>query len=360
MSKTGRLLVKLKSDSVFFRHNVPIDVRNSNMRLVHRSRSTRQFDLPEGLYEVSAVLEDGSKHSQLVQVKAGEPTPVELGAKEVSQVTKTVVQARAKGLPAYERPRFNQKMDALTEDDTELYTRTNSQLLDVKGACLIREARTLWIFKAIPNLESVATALIRIKDHKTLISLPTSPEGGHTDNVCVVRVEEIQTGAYVRAWISRERSVANALQNMLASGYVLHAADVADQAVELLQYKYSDPTGAALGALILHKVGRLRRWTGWVKNLACDFEWMPDGKILWASLLREDESTRSKALELVLQACEQRLLYTESHSLLLDLLRRWPSNADHEVRFRAMNTLASQSPYIDLDSMCLSTLLGEE
>lgn len=360
MTKAGKLSVQLKSDSAFFGHNVPIHVRDSNMRLVQRSSNNRQFDLPVGLYEVSAVLEDGNKHSRLVQVKEGELTPVELGAREENQVPKSIIQSEVTDVPGYERLRFTKKMESLTNDDTEPNTGTTTQLLDVTGASLIRETRTLWIFKSASDLDSVPTALIQINNRKTLISLPASPEGRPTENTCVVKVEETRTGAHVNAWISPERFVANALHNMLASGYVLHAANVADDAVELLRYKYSDPTGAALGALILHKVGRLERWTSWVKNLARDFDWMPDGKVMLANLLYNDESKRDSALELAINASTQRMLYTESYSLLLDLLRRWPRDSDHKTIRQAINTLASLAPYIDWKSICLSHVIEEE
>ena len=81
---TGKLSVQLTSDSMFLGQCVPVEVRDSDMRLVQQSMSARQFELPVGLYEVSAVLEDGRRHSVLVQVKDGQQTPVELGAEEES------------------------------------------------------------------------------------------------------------------------------------------------------------------------------------------------------------------------------------------------------------------------------------
>jgi hypothetical protein len=84
----------------------------------------------------------------------------------------------------------------------------------------------------------------------------------------------------------------------------------------LLAEKYSDPTGAALGALILYKVGRLGGWTGWVENLVRDFEWLPDGKILLANLLFDRKERTELALQLALRASRQTILYnTESFSL---------------------------------------------
>ena len=63
---------------------------------------------------------------------------------------------------------------------------------------------------------------------------------------------------------------------------------------------------------------------------------------------------------LAIQAGAQRMLYTESYSLLLDLLRRWPDKTDHEARYQAMDRLASTASQIDWDSICLSEVIGKE
>jgi len=148
--------------------------------------------------------------------------------------------------------------------------------------------------------------------------------------------------------------VANALQNMMASGYVLDAAGVADQAVELLGAKYQDPTGAALGGLILLKTGRLARWTSWIENLARDFGWIADGKVLLASLLAKEDDERGRALELAMEASQQRLLFSESFSLLLDLLRRWSKGEERDRRHQAIKGMLSRIPDIDWESICLN------
>jgi hypothetical protein len=257
-----------------------------------------------------------------------------------------------------------QGLDSWSDDETEL--ESEARLIEVNGASLFRESPGLWVFgcEMQPDLDAVPTAVIQIGDRMTRISLPINPKAGsavfNPDNSCVVKVEETRTGAHVHAWISPERTVANALQNALASGYVLRAAEVADEAVELLRDKYSDPIGAALGGLILHKVGRLEKRIRWVENLARDFDWLPDGKVMLAHLLQNDESALDRALELAIQASAQRMLYAESYSLLLDLLRRWKRESDREVRKQPTDELASVAPYIDWESICLSQVIEEE
>ncbi len=154
------------------------------------------------------------------------------------------------------------------------------KLIEVTGANLQRQAGNSWFFKCESHLQSVATARYGDENLETQVSLPVSWDGGFPGNTCAVTVELTRSGLRANAWIAAERTVANGLQNMLSAGYVLQAAGIAETAVELLRSKYSDPTGAALGGLILQKVGRIGQWIEWVENLARDFEWLPDGKNL--------------------------------------------------------------------------------
>jgi hypothetical protein len=153
--------------------------------------------------------------------------------------------------------------------------------------------------------------------------------------------------------------VANALQNMMAAGYMFKAADMAKDAVGLLRDKYDDPTGAALGALILYKFGRLGSWQSWMENLVRDFDWLPDGKVMLAKLLYDADTDRDRALELAIRASSQRMLYSESYSILLDMLRRWPRAVDEMARKEAVDRLASRASYIDWESICLSQIEPE-
>ena len=360
MTKEGTLLVKIISDSVFFGYEVPVEVRDSEMRLVEGPGNLRRFTLPIGLYEVSVVLEDGCRHRQLVQIKEQEETIAKLGLDEQTQAPECTSQVKGIDFASYERPHYTQKLETLSEAEPEFQTGLTVQLIEVKGAALVKEGRRHWVFECTSELDSVANALVQVGDRKIRISLPVSPEGGFPNNSCVVKVEEARAGVPVNAWISKERTVANALQNMMASGYMLKAADMAKDAVELLRDKYSDPTGAALGALILYKVGQLEKWMSWEENLMRSFSWLPDSKVLMAKLLYDDDIDRNRAFELAIQASSQRMLYSESFSILLDLLRRWPKASDDIARRQAIDRLACQTSYIDWESICLSQVNLEE
>lgn len=360
----GQITVDLESRSVFLGRAVPIEVRDSGMRLIARADNSRTLDLPAGLYEVSAVLEDGCKHSALVQVSGGEKTPVQLAPDRDTRVIAAVAEAEGVSSQHYERPRFTRSMASALGTEAKLVSEgaAEAQLVAVQGASLLRETRTIRVFQCVPPANAVPTALFQVGERRLRISLPIGSGGGSTPDTCAVRIERSPTGVHAQAWISPERTVANALQNMLSSGYVLEAARVADDAVELLRDKYQDPAGAALGALLLYKTGRLQRLESWVENLARDFAWLPDGKVLLARLRYEREAASGVALGLALEASRQVMLFAESYSLMLDLLRRWPHAEASKTRQEALERLANDSPDIDWESTCLSQWLpsGED
>lgn len=110
-----------------------------------------------------------------------------------------------------------------------------------------------------------------------------------------------------------------------------------------------DPPGAALGGYILHQAGQLQEKQGWVENLARDFQWLPDGRILLAALLRRDSSSaeQNRGLGLLLSATENRPLFTDGLSLGMELLRRWPDEASRGQRFERLDYLAGLSAGTD-------------
>jgi hypothetical protein len=250
--------------------------------------------------------------------------------------------------------RFTRKMYASAETDVPSDAAANVSFVEARGAKLVRETRTLRIFQCDPTITEVPTATFAAGSRRIVTSLPISPQGGSPSGSCAVRVEVVGGRVRAPALITPERTVANALQNMMASDYLLQAASVADQARDLLNSKYEDPTGAALGALLLYKTGRLAQFETWVANLARSFDWLPDGKILHARIHADRERPSPELLKVCLRAAEQRPLYAECHALLLDLLRRWPGEDLPKERAQAVARLATVAPLVDRDSLCFS------
>jgi hypothetical protein len=429
----GSLKVHIDSDSVYFSHNVPIEIRDNQMRLVQKKQGHRQFDLAAGLYQISAVLEDGQEHKHFVRVQDGETANVTMGAN--TQMARRVERVR-KAMPnaqSYHRPRFTKTLQSLaleskpsratkakptsarnksrrktstrglaagrlpdinldelktiitkysafpdgedwgiSDATVDLYVEQMAEmvieqeedeepdtLISLSGAHRLEEQQNPWMIKCDNQVSEVPTAKVAVGNEEYVISLPTSPHDSPAYNSCVVTLETIYSKQHVVAWISPSRTVANAIQNMMASNEYHKAREMAGEATELLRSKYVDPTGATLGALVLHKFGLLSEKLSWLENLVRDFAWIPDAKILLAATLIQQakltESERDRAFQLALEASEQRILYTESFSLVLDLLRRWPDQ-EHEptLRKQAISRLAYQSAMIDWDSICMN------
>jgi hypothetical protein len=263
--------------------------------------------------------------------------------------------------------RFTRRMfDRMEGDVPSSDAAANVTLVEARGAKVVRETRTLRIFQCEPSITEVATATFALGDRRLITSLPISPEGGSPSGSCAVRIETIGSRIRAQAWITPQRTVANALQNMLASDYLQQAGDVASSAITLLRDKYDDPTGAALGALLLYKTGKLEQFESWVGNLARDFPWLPDGDIVLARFQADRGRPPVETLDKCLHAATLRPLYSECHALLLDLLRRWPGGGKGEPgpkpeeRAQAVAQLSAVAPFVDSGAICFSHWVPSE
>ena len=386
-AEPGLVQVDLQSNSYFFTQQSRIEVRDSNKRLVTTMRSGEQTPLQEGLYEISAVLENGGKQHKLVHVRSGAKSEITIEAPMVkaslpeenlapSQIdisrtlqitdderlasirsgkTRSIQTSDDAALERPEAPVSAKELADWLEQSPSLATASGPavELLELQGVELAGVTNGNWNFECQQPVESVPSAKFRLGDRIVRISLPCSYHYAPA-NFCFVNVTMDSIQLRARAWVSPERTIASAMQNMLTSGHMFRAFELADDARELLLHKYEDPTAATLGALILQKAGRLEERGQWVRNLAGSFDWMPDGKALLAHLLLTTGGDKTKATELAVAASKQRFLYTESFSLLLELLRRWPGGRDTDALDEALHRLLEKSSYLDWNAVCLT------
>jgi hypothetical protein len=157
-----------------------------------------------------------------------------------------------------------------------------------------------------------------------------------------------------RAGFHPERRVSAAIHNMVEKGQFAHATLAAEQTAEdMLRSKYQDPVGAALGAIIMYRAGTLANRSSWLRNLARDFDWLADGKILLALLL--EVTDEAEATRLLLEASQQRPLFTESFSLLFDALRHRPSDHRQDEIKQALQRVATQAKQVEWSAFTLTT-----
>jgi hypothetical protein len=333
----GWLHVEVDAGSVFLRNNLPVVVRDAHGAVVNRVTSGSTVMLPEGLYSVAAVTQDGEGAVKHAHIGGAETTSVTFEAREAVIEPTAPTGALRPGVAF------------------EPYVSVES----THGCSVAAEDAAGWVFVPVDHLYSVPSAIFRSGNRHVLMSLPLNPSGSYPLNSC--RVDVVTTGSRtgLRMSFPPERRVTRLVDGLVRHGEIAAGVDVLQQATNLLSMKYSDPPGAVLGGLTLDRMGLLRTRSAWIENLARDFAWLTDGPVLLASLLRHDPSPeeRQRGLRLLEAAAEGLPMYTDGLSLLVELLRRWPDEASKSHRHNLLEKLAVYSAYADWDSVNLSVEL---
>jgi hypothetical protein len=335
----GWLHVEVKADSYFLSNNLPVVVRDARGAVVLHLTSGATEPLPAGLYSVAAVTPDGEGAVKHAHIGAAETTSVTFEAPE------TVIEQ----IPGTE---------SLT--DVLRSAVVLAEVVSADGCTVVptQDAAGL-VFVPEDHLYRVPSAVFRIGDRRIRMSLPLNPSGDFPLNSCQVGAVTTGRRTGLRMSFPPERRVTRLVDGLVRHGEITAGVSVLQQASELLCLKFSDPAGAALGGLTLDRMGLLDTRSAWVENLARGFPWLPDGRVLLASLLRHASSPaeRQRGLGLLLAAASELPLYTDGLSLLMELLRRWPDEASKNERHDMLDKLAEHSAYADWDSVNLSVEL---
>jgi hypothetical protein len=334
----GRLHVEVKANSYFLRSNLPVVVRDAHGAVALHLTSGATEPLPAGLYSVAAVTADGEGAVKHAHIEEAETTTVTFEAPQ------TVAGPSVRGRLLIELARLDEHVELESADGCELADHDAVK----------------WVFVPYDRLHSVPSAIFRIRDRRVRMSLPLNPNDVYPLNSCQVDVVTTGHRAGLRMSFPPERRVTRLVDGLVRHGEITAGIGVLEQASELLCLKYSDPPGAALGGLTLDRMGLLGMRSAWVENLARSFPWLPDGKVLLASLLRHAPSPeeRRRGLSLLLAAASELPLYTDGLSLMMELLRRWPDEASKNERHDMLDKLADHSAYADWDSVNLSVELS--
>jgi hypothetical protein len=344
MAGLGQLHVRVENNSYFLSQNLPYVIRDASMAFVAQGTVGEKGmeDLPEGYYSVEVITPSGAPHTELVHVQADTTVEVVIDGEDDPDDT---VHEERRG-PAAPPTREEQFRPRLVETTF----------------CTARENKSGWTFSPYENLAGVPTAQFSSDgDHDWVVSLPLNPQGREQElreaRVSFERISGRPTRPVVR--FSKHRRVSRMVDGVLRHNTVA-AAGLLDEAAGLLLYKYDDPPAAALGGLTLFRYGRLRERQDWIENLARDFAWLPDGQILCAALLMDDDDQkeRDRGLKLLLSATPQRPLYSDGLSLASDLLRRWPDTRSNEARAQRLSFLSAFSCVTRWDEVMLTTRTG--
>jgi Arc/MetJ-type ribon-helix-helix transcriptional regulator len=343
--KIGVLQIEVDSKLYYRGEGVRVEIRDSDLILIQPATTQRSFDLPHGLYEISAVLEDGKRTNKVAEVNGKYPNRIKLEP----------------NLP-FEPLASKNDIDfrSISELQQLKTVKTDMEIFDVSSDVTVYEVESHWILRHSQIMEQVPVVTINRAGSTVQASLPISA-GDHRFSVtCHVTRQSEPSFGPVQIKISQSRSIASAMERMVEAGQFESATRLANKALETLLSKFVDPTGAALAALILYKADRLNDKLGLLHSLVKRFGWLPDGKILLASQLVRLPGQREKALQLACQASEQRILFTETFSLLLDLLRYWPEESDSKARSEALSRLSNRAPFVDWRSTYLCDRLQED
>lgn len=340
----GALQIEIDSKLYYRGQGVRVEIRDSDLILIQPATTKRSFELPYGLYEVSAVLEDGKRTAKVIEVNGEQRNRIKL----------------IPNLP-YEPLASNETDDYLSVDELHQHQteKRSMEIVGISSDVTVYEVESHWILRHSQTMERVPVATILREGNVVHTSLPISA-GDHRHSVTCHIARRPQPSQAIAINISQSRSIASAMERMAEAGQFESAARLANKALETLLVTFIDPTGAALAALILYKTDRLNEKIDLLYSLVRRFSWLPDGKILLASQLVRFPGQRDEALKLACQASEQRILFTETFSVLIDLLRYWPDDSNGKVRKEALSRLSKIAPFVDWSSTYLCDSLPED
>lgn len=333
----GTLEVRVKTASEFLSSQLRFEVTDGWQRVVATGTSGWTRPIPSGLYSVALLSPDGTRSTQMAEVQPGEPTTVSFtvpAARDPYPDTTSYLL----GPPAAASP-------------------AHARIVSLAGCEVTAANEAGWVFHPITPMISVPTVTIEVETSRWELSLPLNPQSaGAAGAECIVSLTWPGETGRLRTDFGPERRVARFMAGVRRSRDFALAEPTLDQASELLYWKYEDPPAAALGGLILHRLGVLPQRAPWVENLAGAFPFIPDSQVLLASLLRDDPDAedRTRGLDILLAATTQRPLYTDGLALAMELLRYWPDDDSAQARAERLAMLAEFSVRADWNAVTLS------
>lgn len=340
----GQLSVEIASESYLLRSNLPIEVRDSGNRVVGQGQGSMTVGVRPGIYSIRATLPNGQRADELVEVRGPEGLEFRFGSDSDAGTPPPIADALGpqRSLTAY-------LGTSPGDEPSELVTLSQTR------QAIVRELDGGWLFEPRSALVDVPYAVFTTGTRTITTSLPINPVGGFPLDSCIVVPVADDRAARLDVRFVRQRMVASNLEGQLRSGAYADPTSFLDAAVELLYNKYQDPTAAALGGLTLHRLGRLRERVSWVANLARDFDWLADGRILEIALHASDEDAAERArwLAKLIEVARMRPMFADGYALLLDLLRRWPDGTGADLRASALADVTSRIVGVDWSATAL-------
>jgi hypothetical protein len=360
----GTLEIFMPFDSPVLSRILPIEIRDQRHAIVATLRTERVIRLPEGLYSISAVLDNGERVTKPVQVRHRESACVHF------QLENPVVERQCTSLvlPSYDGT--HPFVSMLFTDQPADASILSDLVLPPPGASADRAGpRRLWVAAASPGLSisqsddehmiharlegdsRACWLLVASSAGASYRALPLSSDPACAECTLVVRSDSSER-LDVELALAPERRVGRALHGLIETGKVGLAVDLARHAIKLIEGEHADPISAAYSGLLLQRLGLLEDHARPVENLARDFPWIQDGRILHAAVLSRSRRPAQvrRGHQLLLEATRSSPIFADAFSLALALLRRWPDEAGEAERQARLEALTSAIAHFDFTS----------
>ncbi|KFE57423.1 hypothetical protein [Pseudomonas syringae] len=327
----GAINIIVDSRLNFAGDKTKIKIRDQQLRL-YLTTTPKQVLVPPGIYELSTVKDNGQAITQIVQVSEDEKAEVKFYLKaeagpDASLLDKDFVHFIS---PAPSGPKTS-----------------DIKLVEITQGAQIHMKDDRWVIRQENPMEQLTSATFVTEKGAVIVNLPVSGGNHFRSMWCQVFSNREDNFTYPKIKIAPTRTIASSMEQMLDSGRIFYASQVAFNSMKALLDRYPDPTGAMLGVIALFKVGQLYLHKHWLQEFNNRYEWLPDGKIFLALILAESENDERSAIELIKIAAHQKILYSDSFSVLLSLIRTLPvEKSQFESIFNMATLIDWRSRYL--------------
>ncbi len=271
------------------RVDLPIEVHDTDLRLVGRVLSSDSLTVDPGTYFVEARLPDGSVRQRTVEVTGEGDNEVNLSEPREERFAMRALTREPRELGEFrgKDALYTYSASPGLDEERPLAWVTTFRLETLGGWQPVeREVIFSWSGRWRPTFQHEGDAIALERPDGTMTIVPTPGQLNELLRFEVV-VDRRREVPELRARVENE--AAHALLGFLNLD-LMEDAEVlthshALQGERLLRDKVADPVAAAAGALALLRMNALDRLHDWTHNLVRWFPWLPDGAVVRAEHL---------------------------------------------------------------------------
>jgi hypothetical protein len=331
--------------------DVPLEIRDENMRLVAETLASRGVSVDPGRYIVTALMPAGQRVTKIVDTNESQEITLDLPTGQQSphewrEIGHYFASARA-------RRAVRMASDAVIglESFTPMAPVTAAMRM-FSGNLLTRQMKTIPVdavredfmpevahLSCGPATELRYVQIVQPGRPAVNIALPISHLG------CTIAIHREPERYWIEVHPNDEQ--ANLLLGYTQNHMLAQQTSVAEG---LLYRKQNDPIAAAVGAYSLLRIGDLERLHHWTQNLAMWFEWLPDGAAIRGEHLAR-LGDHAGALASFLGVPKRGLpMFSDGIRFTHDRLRTYAAtDGETEEMRNALKALRTYVSYVDFD-----------